>query len=325
MIAQLEQVLVTALNSALSGAVSPSLNLSYPIIIDPEKPRHIRYKGFNCFNVHNDLEISGYINDLLEKKITKFDPSFLEKHRAHECTASGEDEGLNWKIKECLIYETDLSGQKYILSGDRWYCIDKDLVSEVNKFFKSTDRYIMPPAKIDENEEKYNNRIATLNNNLLCLDRKTIKPTGANSSIESCDFLSATGEFIHVKDQTSSSRLSHLFNQGVVSARVMKTDIDFRKNLRKKIEEQEAFFNKSGYKKLILISQAKYKESNHKIVYAVIRSGTTAVNTLPFFSLVTFRYAASELRALGYSFSFSWISKPNPSVTKAPRKKKSTT
>ncbi len=183
----------------------------------------------------------------------------------------------------------------------------------------------MPDALADENEEKYNGRVATGGHNLLCLDRKLVKPTGASYSIEACDFLENTGALIHVKDQTSSSRLSHLFNQGTVSARVMKMDGPFRDLLRTQIGSQETALGLPGYQTLVAASGDPYSEAAHLIVYAVICSGVGAgTNRLPFFSLVTFRQAANELRALGYKCAFAWIAKPASTTTKAKRKPKAT-
>ena len=66
-----------------------------------------------------------------------------------------------------------------------------------------------------------------------------------------------------------------------------------------------------------------YDVNAHLVLYAVICSGVAAgTNRLPFFSLVTFRQAANELRALGYNCAFAWISKPASTTTKAKRKPK---
>ena len=74
---------------------------------------------------------------------------------------------------------------------------------------------------------------------------------------------------------------------------------------------------------LVAASGSAYSEAAHLIVYAVICSGVGAgTNRLPFFSLVTFRQAANELRALGYKCAFAWIAKPASTTTKAKRKPK---
>lgn len=319
----LDAALVAALNGCLTGAIPDTLHLAYPVIYDPEKARHIRFKGFGSTNVHTDLEIGGYVADMQERTLAAYEPDFLAMHKVVEVNAEGKDDGQRWRIKECLVFETDVNGDKYVLSADRWYRIDTNLANDVAAFFAGVPAHVMPDALADENEEKYNARISTAGHNLLCLDRKLVKPTGASSSIEACDFLQSDGAMIHIKDQTSSSRLSHLFNQGTVSARVMKMDGAFRDLLRAKIADQETALGLAGYQALVADSASPYSESAHLIVFAVICSGVgTGGNRLPFFSLVTFRQAANELRALGYKCAFSWIAKPASTTTKAKRKAK---
>ncbi len=317
---KLDDALVAALNSSLTSAIPDTLHLAYPVIYDPEKAKHIRYKGFSSSNVHPDLEIGGYIGDLKEKTFSPYERHHLTAHKVHECNDEGKDDGQIWRIRECLVFETDLNGEKYVLSADRWYRIDVTLATDVENFFSGVASYSMPTALADENEEKYNTRVAAGGHNLLCLDRKLVKPTGASYPIEACDFLANDGSMIHVKDQTSSSRLSHLFNQGTVSARVMKMDGAFRDLLRAEIANQETVRGLTGYQARVADSASPFSEASHLIVYAVLCSGLGAgAKRLPFFSLVTFRQAANTLRALGYKYAFAWISKPAPTTKKAKR------
>jgi uncharacterized protein (TIGR04141 family) len=217
LIEQLDGALVTALNTALTTAIPDTLHLAYPVIYDPEKTRHIRYKGFNGSNIHTDLEIGGYVADLKEKGITAFLQEHLASHKVHECNDEGKDDGQSWRIKECLVFDTDLNGEKYVLSADRWYG-------------------------------------------------------------------------------------------------------PFRNALRATITTEQAALGLTGYDALIADATTPFKESDYLVVYAVLCSGAgTGANRLPFFSLVTFRQAANELRALGFKCAFSWIAKPAPTTKKAKR------
>lgn len=307
-IEKLDAALAAALQAALTGPIPDTLHLAYPVIYDPEKARHIRFKGFRSTNVHTDMEIGSYIGDLKERLITTYPVEDLAAHKAYECDAEGKDNGESWKIKECLVFEADLNGQKYVLSGDRWYCIDPNIAKDVADFFAATPKITLPPAHANDNEETYNTRVASGGYNMMCMDRKTVKPTGANYPIEACDFLSIDGSLIHVKDHTSSSRLSHLFNQGTVSARVLKTDGALRDRLLIEIGKQETALALTGYHGLVADGSTAFDTTKHKVVYAVLCAAGTA--RLPFFSLVTFRQAAKELQALGYSCAFAWIKKP---------------
>lgn len=320
LIDKLNEALAAALHGALTGPIPDTLHLAYPVIYDPEKARHIQFKGFRSSNIHTDLEISAYVADLKEKGVTAYTVEHLNLHKAHECDAAGKDEGGSWKIKECLVFEAAVDGQNYVLSGDRWYCIDANLAKEVSDFFATVSAHIMPPAEADDNEESYNKRVASGGHNLLCLDRKTVKPTGANYPIEACDFLGSDGALIHVKDHTSSSRLSHLFNQGTVSAQVLKGDGAFRDLLRAEIAKQEVALNLTGYQALVADNASAFDAKKHKVVYAVLCSNTTA--RLPFFSLVTFRQAARELKNYDFPVAFAWVKKPASTKTKKPRKPK---
>lgn len=308
LINKLDFNLIVALNIALSKKELDTLQLVYPVIYNPEKTKTISYTGFRNSEFFPDLEISDYIDALKNKEISEYIPDFLKKHKVCECNDEGKNEGNSWNIRECLSFETELDNEKYVLSAGRWYLINNSLSRSVEKFFEEVKRYNMPAALKGENETQYNSRIANNEEDLLCLDKKLVKPSGALSEIEVCDFLAKDGTLIHVKNETSSSRLSHLFNQGTVSARVMKIDGSFRDLLRERIKEQESCYSKSGYHTLISNSTSEFFENKHLIVYAVLTSKSKSEkNRLPFFSLITFRQAADELAALGFKCAFSWV------------------
>ena len=103
-------------------------------------------------------------------------------------------------------------------------------------------------------------------------------------------------EFIHVKFRKSSATLSHLFAQGRVSANLLRRDETFRKNLREKFDEIGLSKN------LVPIDSNKVNASNYTITFAIIdKKKRTFVESLPFFSLLTFRLAAEDLQLLGYN------------------------
>lgn len=47
---------------------------------------------------------------------------------------------------------------------------------------------------------------------MICMDRKDIYYGGGSSQIELCDILAADGKYIHIKPDSGSATLSHLFN-----------------------------------------------------------------------------------------------------------------
>lgn len=321
-IEKLENALIADLDAVLNGTASDSISLAFPIIYDPEKTNFLRFKGFRSWMSWPDLTFANYVAALNERGKTDFTRDDFEKHTVHEVDDQGKDCGSKWKIKDCLVYETILDSQTYVLSAGRWYCVDKNLADEVQKFFEGLPTYEMPAAKSGDNEEIYNARVKANDPDYLCLDRKLVRPTGASSSIEMCDFLTAEKALIHVKDKTSSSRLSHLFNQGTVSARVLILDGAARKKTRGKISAVEAETKQTGFVDVIADEGQEFTPSDFTIVFAVLAIGDKP--KLPFFSLVTLRQAANDLKALGYKCAFSWVEKP-PSDGKKVTKKKATT
>lgn len=310
LIQKLNAKLVDALDEAIRSSSIENLHLAFPVIYDPGKTNHIRYKGFRSSNVYSDLDLYQYFEALREHGKTEYLANYLTSHTVHEVDDEGRDCGDKWKIHECLCFETVLDEHTYVLSGGLWYQVDVKLADEVKNFFEETARIDLPPAKAGENEETYNSRIAVAGNtDLLCLDRKLIKPAGSTSGIEVCDFISREKHFIHVKNKTSSSRLSHLFNQGTVAARVLILDNQSRDKVRDKIKEVELETEQTGYESILPSSTEEFQPATFTFVYAVISTGNNP--KLPFFSLVSFRQAARDLHLLGYKYAFSWIERPS--------------
>lgn len=315
---KLDDAAAAKLEAVIGGADPDGLHLAFPIIYDPEKGACIRYKGFRSKLVFPDLDLSGYLGALQEQGVTSFTADDLRKHAVHEVDDEGKDCGKSWKIGECLVLEAEVDGLTYVLSGGRWYQVAQDYAQELVKFFHELPREELPDALPDENEEKYNRRLKNDVPELLCLDRKLIKPTGWTTSIEACDFLDKNARVIHVKDKTSSSRLSHLFNQGTVSGRVLIGDAAARDLLRGRIDEAQADTGQTGFADVIPSANESFQPRDYTIVYAVIGTGDDA--KLPFFSLVTLRQAVRELIVMGYKAAFAWIKKPAAAGTKPAKK-----
>lgn len=312
LIDQLDAKVVEALAIAVKDGKADGLHLAFPVIYDPEKSSLIRYKGFRSWQLYADLDLPGYLDALKEREKSDYNNEDLLNHSVHEVDDDGRDCGGKWKIRECIVFETELHDSNYVLSGGRWYQIDQNLAKEVREFFDGTTKFKLPNAEADENEETYNKRVAALDADMICLDRRLIKPTGATSRIEACDFLGRERQLIHIKDKTSSSRLSHLFSQGTVSARVLATDPPSRSSVREEVIAVQAETGQTGYEHVIPEAGGDFTRGEFTVVYGVI--ATSEEPKLPFFSLVSFRQAARELHALGYKWAFAWIEKPKSSA-----------
>lgn len=154
----------------------------------------------------------------------------------------------------------------------------------------------MPISDIDlpeygdcRNEAEYNEIAASSGcGQYLLMDRKLIDHGGYGSKVELCDILTADGKFVHVKHYSGSSTLSHLFNQGLVTAELAKSDASFVKQANKVVESQPggASYVISG-------------ESPKEVVYAIITKRADERPKIPFFSKIALRAVRSRLNAMG--------------------------
>lgn len=312
--------LAAALNEALSTGEVDDLHLAYPVIYDPDKAGWVRFKGYRDRVIFPDLELVHYIDGLKGAGIVAYDPDMLTSHSVQECDENGASMGGAWKIAECAVFETEIEGRRYVLSGGRWYEIADDLAKEVTDFFAAVEKTALPDAQAGDNEETYNDRQSKNAPDMVCLDRKLLKPTGAASAIEVCDFFEKTKRFIHIKDKTSSSRLSHLFSQGAVSAVVFKRDQALRKALVDLVSAQP---NGALFAPLLPQTGEDVVAGDFTVVFGVLVNGAGGKEPkLPFFSLVSFRQAARQIRdELGFKLQFAWVKKPSAGAGKKATKK----
>jgi len=151
-IQKLEDELIDAINQALAGNATENISLAFPEIYNPESHAFIRYKGFRSKANFADLNLQNYVAQMIDHEVTPYTRLSLDSHKVHEVDDQGKDFGKNWKISECLNFETNLGDQKYILSAGNWYCINNKLARDVQKFFDEVPTVSMPDAYVDENE-----------------------------------------------------------------------------------------------------------------------------------------------------------------------------
>jgi uncharacterized protein (TIGR04141 family) len=308
-IKSLDIILMESVKKVLESREQIDLHLAPPEIVDYSRVAYIRYRGFRMRKLYNILQVDDYINMLIEKSIKIEDIEIFKKHKV-EFLDDDELEINSWDIYNCMVYETEYEDERYILSDGKWYKIAKNLSDEVNKFFETLIvSSFLPDAYIDENEQGYNKRLKDdLNKyDYICFDTKLIKLSDWTSGIEPCDFFSAKKQFIHIKNDASSSKLSHLFNQGVVSGESFLREQEFRKEFKKKAKTMNA-----EIAKILPDVRHRPKLNEYQIIFAVMRKPYNDGSFgLPFFSKVSLKNASQRLVDLGYKVSFCWIPKTN--------------
>ena len=261
-------------------------------------------------DLHDDIDIQEFLGELREDKRSNLTVGFLKSKPVLCMRADAEQVYEKWPAYACLYCEVLLDGRVYLLSDKKWYEINYDYAARINEEyekFRAQGTSVKLPAMQRqtqqdgerlrlEKENVYNERVCRDNGEFQCLDCKTIQYGTAHSKVEPCDIYSREGKFIHVKKYGASSVLSHLFSQGLVSAELFLSDIQFRERLNEKLSNEFKVANIAEHP----------AAGSYEVVYAITSSKTEALE-LPFFSKVTLLHAKRRLTLYGFKVSLAKI------------------
>jgi len=251
--------------------------------------------------IDNDPRITSYLATHDADEITL---QRLKNDRMVAIRASDGQAQASWPILRCIVYQVEFDGQLYVLSAGDWFRINlhfKERVYEDVNMLAMLEG--LPDADSGTDERAYNLKAAAAIGGL-CLDQKLIYDGGPDK-MEICDVLTRGGGLIHVKQRGSSSTLSHLFLQGLNSAERLLQDGDFRREARVVVEREDAAF-------LDTIPEERPNPESHEVSFVVItRSTRDTPLTLPFFSLVSLRAAATRLAGYGFRVSVAAVREPS--------------
>jgi uncharacterized protein (TIGR04141 family) len=155
---------------------------------------------------------------------------------------------------------------------------------------------------------------------LLNLDQVKLNPQGMHrASLEPCDFLSTDRQFIHLKDGHGSAPISHLWNQGAVSAEAFVRDEKFRKDLRAATKRRQKKFQKTGFDKLLPDGRTKPTPSDFTVVFGIMRgrSRQSGALSIPFFSKISLRAVADRITLMGFKVEVHLIEKLKSATARA--------
>jgi uncharacterized protein (TIGR04141 family) len=274
--------------------------LSIPEIIDWSDMSGFKYQSLKHSDPDDDIRWETYL-EFLDNETPTIEA--FRKHQVHAISASSELTSYTWTVYRCIYCELSLDGSDYALNNGKWYKVNVDFLNTLNESIKQIPISTLPlPEYTHNSEADYNKSVYTQNPEYFTLlDRKNITYGGNNSKIELCDLFTSDKHLIHVKRYGGSSVLSHLFSQGVVSARLLLSDRDFRK----KINE-------------ILPDSHKLKDENKKpaaeefeVIYAIASNRASASPELPLFSKISLRNSYTQLQTYGMKASLQYVQVQN--------------
>jgi uncharacterized protein (TIGR04141 family) len=274
-------------------------------------PEYTRWKDGSAFKYqfskkrYEDIHLSTFLEILKSKdKLEGLTIEALKRWQI-EVIDENENEQAAWSVYRCLYAEIEVDGLTFLLNNSVWYEIEKDFLKEVNDEVEK-----IPPIAIDlppyqdVSEAAYNLRVSQDNPDFCCMDRQTVelKKRGL-TKIEFCDLYGVGKEIVHIKRYTGSSELSHLFQQGVVSAELFSHEPEFRKLVNKKLPDTHKMEDPEG----------KLDANEYTVVYGIISKSKKDLS-LPFFSKIVLRNAKRRLSELDYEIRIGKIGRIDSAI-----------
>lgn len=314
---------IEPLNARLLTAVfdtSAPLTLTVPDLLDYADETYVQFAGRGVSEIFDDVYIKHYREYLEGKGFTAKALTIDElKHDALLLLDGNYETRRRWNIFRSLVFEVHgEDGYTYHLSDGTWYRVATGLIESLRDFLDPYWVETNLPTHQWATEAEYNTH-ASASTGSVCLDRTNISPSG-QTALEPCDLLrvSESGiEFVHVKIGTSSSTLSHLFNQAANSAQLLRTSEPATKKLTKLVKK------KADNEIADRVDAALQREA-YSVAIAIVshkRTPERKSDNLPIFSRISLRRALTALKAMGISTTVQLVpDATNRAGRKKPRK-----
>jgi uncharacterized protein (TIGR04141 family) len=192
-------------------------------------------------DVYNAIdELNGWRNPLQSVKIEAFDlagESVRDREPLKPYVVGSVQHSVNGAPRDCAV------------TAGAWFRIDQAYVDLVDRYIQDNitdittdlqlpawdDDYLNRHISGKYAEDRYNRWVSGERGYALLDQDFYRQPVGAQ--IEICDLLTKRKELICVKRMDGSDKMSHLFQQGSVSAQLIMTNDDYRAKLMDKLHE----------------------------------------------------------------------------------------
>ena len=270
--------------------VPMELVLAIPEIIDYSQAHHVKYSGAGRTQaLHDDVYLYNYKEYLDEKRVDDISIEVFKKHHLEIQDDNGNVK-KSYQIFRCFLFDCPLNSEHYHLCDGQWYRIEKEylkkLKTELDPVFID---YELLEECSERHESAYNQSVSRKNSDTVCLDCKNIAPKG-QKAVEPCDILAISGDtahFIHNKISTRSFALSHLFNQGLNSMILLRSEPDSLGKLKELVQDSK--FHKP------------IDNGNYAVIYGIItkKDKSKKSNNLPIFSRISLFRTMRDLKRMG--------------------------
>lgn len=280
------------------------LHLAPADVVSWDDIRGFNFTGGRLSVTYPELSISDYLGILGPKK-GELSLDQIKRHVVRVRYAETDELEDMWGLYDCIVWEADHAGKRYVLFDGRWFELDATFAGEVERYVRTVSRNVvaLPDGRLGDDEAVYNESVVNSNPDAFALfDRVPIRVSGAATSIELCDVLSTGGYFIHVKKRTSSATLSHLFAQGSVASEAFMRDDAVRKQASAKLKK----LKKPQH--LPLVPKGQPRAADYTIVYVILAPvGRQWPPRLPFFSAVNLMHHCRRIEGQGFGVALQHV------------------
>lgn len=264
--------------------------LAVPDIIDWEDISTLKFEEEG--EGHEDILMETFRQEVLPERDLTI--SFLKHKYVSAYNANGELR-YRWPYYKCFYSEIEHDNKLYMLNAGSWYQVENDYKTQIEAIYNNAP--ISNLALIDYNhddEGAYNEALANSSQTFFLMDKKLIPSGVAGNGIEFCDVYDQSGKMIHVKKYGGSQVIGHLFNQGLVSARML-FDQSFRTEVNNRLPD--------GWD----VPMDGFTPRHYEVVYGIISKKRDERPHIPFFSKVVFHDIYHTLTGFGYGVSLKAI------------------
>jgi uncharacterized protein (TIGR04141 family) len=295
-----DPLIIEELNTKLLEAFSrkeDELVLAVPDMVDYTTDLYIYFSGSGRkqVKIYPDVYIDyyrEYLSSNFQGNVTVQD---LKKHSMNLCNEDGKST-KSYSVFKSLLFNCEMDNNYYHLTEGQWYQIEKSYLKNLEK---NLDTYFYDDKLLikynHKSENDYNTKISDIDKRFICLDKENIAPKN-QSQVEPCDIyivLDETAKFYHVKFLTRSASLSHLFNQGLVSVELIRTEQESKDKLKEIIEQKTTMEQKQGYIAPIINEKIQ-------VVYAIItrKDSNKKSHNLPLFSKIALKKCINAFKLM---------------------------
>jgi uncharacterized protein (TIGR04141 family) len=324
-----DPVIIDNLNEKLVEAFrekDDSLSLSVPEIVDHNDGIWATFTGAQTGKVYDDIFLARYYEYLDDKNVA-LDTIGIDELKRHQLVLTNEDGSQtrnSHNILKCLIFDATLENgkQSYHFCEGLWYLIDADYIARLTAYLNPLCKDTTLPDFNHANEGEYNLAAAAAVNGRVCMDKKSITPAG-QKAVEPCDIYEAVDDkavLHHVKISTLSAQLSHLFNQGINSVNLIRSE-------NKSLEKMKALAGEGRTDAEKAALTAPLENDNFRIVYGIVthKNKDNKSLNLPLFSRISLMRCMKEFRRMGVEAEYCFIPDKSPKKGGKQRKRKTKT